>query len=182
MQRALQITARDFLLTGAMEAQIRDKAQALDSYYDRLTGCHVVVEAPVRHHRKGGPFTVRIDLKVPRGELTVTRQHGEDLSVAIRDAFDAARRRLEDYAREIRGDVKSREGPAVARVARMYANEGYGFLETADGREIYFHCNSVLDGRFGDLTTGTRVRFVEEMGERGAQASTVAILGGQRKR
>lgn len=181
MQQPLQITSRDFELTPAIEAEIRERAAKLDTYYNRITGCHVIVDAPVGHHRKGGPFSVRIDMTVPRAELTVTRQGAEDLSVAIRDAFDAARRRLEDHVREIRGDTKVHETMPVARVARLFINEGYGFLETPDGREIYFHYNSVLDGHFEDLRPGTEVRFVEEMGEKGPQASTVAILGGKRK-
>ena len=181
MQRPLQITSRDFELTPAIEADIRERAEKLETYFDRITGCHVIIEAPVGHHRKGGPFSVRIDLKLPRAELTVTRQNAEDLAVAIRDAFDAIRRRLEDHVREMRGAVKAHEGFATARVAKLFANEGYGFLETPDGREIYFHRNSVLDGHFDDLAPGTEVRFVEEAGEKGPQASTVAIVGGKRK-
>lgn len=182
MQRPLQITSRDFELTPAIEAEIRERAEKLEAYFDRITGCHVIVEAPaVGHHRKGGPFNVRIDMVVPRAELTVTKQGAEDLSVAIRDAFDAARRRLEDHVREIRGDVKAHEALPVARVARLFANEGYGFLETPDGREIYFHRNSVLEGQFDDLRPGVEVRFNEEMGDKGPQASTVAILGGKRR-
>ncbi len=179
MQRPLQITSRDFALTPAIEADIRERAEKLESYFDRITGCHVIIEAPVGHHRKGGPFSVRIDLKLPRAELTATRQDAEDLAIAIRDAFDAIRRRLEDHVREMRGAVKAHQGFATARVAKL--NDGYGFLETPDGREIYFHRNSVLDGHFEDLTAGTEVRFVEEAGEKGPQASTVAIVGGKRK-
>lgn len=106
MERSLQITSRDFPLTDAMRAAIEQHVEALEGYYGRLTGCHVVVEAPVRHHRHGGPFEVRIDLRTPQAELVVTHQHADDLAVAIREAFDAARRRLEDQLRELRGDVK----------------------------------------------------------------------------
>jgi cold shock CspA family protein len=181
VQRQLQITSRDFPLSEATEAQIRQRAEALESFYGRLTGCHVVIEAPVRHHHKGGPFNVRIDLRVPRRELSVNRQNAEDLAGAIRDAFDAACRQLEDYVRELRGDVKAHDHAPVARVTRIFPEEGYGFLETADGREIYFHRNSVLDGHFDGLQEGARVRFVEEMGEKGSQASTVAILHGGKR-
>jgi cold shock CspA family protein len=181
MQRPLQITSRDFALTGAIEAQIRQRAEALEGYWDRLTGCHVVLEAPaVRHHRKGGPFNVRIDLRVPGTELTITRQNAEDLAVAVRDAFDAARRRLEDHVRELRHDVKAHEAAPLARVARIFAKDGYGFLETHDGREIYFHRNSVVGNHFDHLTPGVEVRFVEQMGENGPQASTVTVIGGKR--
>lgn len=180
MQRELQITSRNFELTPAIEKQVRERAEALQLYFGRLTGCHVVLEAPVRHHRKGGPFNVRIDMRAPGAELSVTRQDAEDLSLAVREAFDAARRRLEDHLRELRGDVKSHEASAVARVSKIFEPEGYGFLETSEGREIYFHRNAVLDGHFGDLKPGMRVRFAEEEGEKGPQASTVTILGRQR--
>lgn len=181
MQRPLQITSRDFPLTGAIEAQIRERAEALENYWDRITGCHVVIEAPaVHHHRKGGPFNVRIDLKVPGNELSVNRQNAADLAIAVRDAFDAALRRMEDYLRELRGEVKTHEAPPLARIARIFPREGYGFLETRDGRDIYFHRNSVLGNHFDRLKPGVEVRFAEEMGENGPQASSVAPVGGKR--
>jgi len=182
MQRPVQITSRDFQLTPAMEAQIRERADDLQLYFPRLTGCHVVVEAPVHHHRKGGPFNVRIDLRTPRAEISVNHQSADDLAIAIRDAFDAARRRLEDHVRELRRDVKAHELPSVGRVARIFPEEGYGFLETSDNREIYFHRHSVLDEHFDALAPGTAVRFAEEEGDKGPQESTVAIVGGKRPR
>jgi ribosomal subunit interface protein len=176
MELPLQITARDISLSEAAEDDIRAKAAHLDTYYNGIMSCRVVVEGPVRHHRKG-PFTVRIDLSVPGAELVVDHQADADLYVAIRDAFDAARRRLEDYARRQRGAVKSHEETPRARVSRLFPEEGYGFLETPDGREIYFHRQSVLHPGFDRLAIGAEVRFVEEPGEKGPQASTVAIAG-----
>jgi len=180
MERPLQITSRDFQLTPAMEDQIRDRAADLELYFPRMTGCHVVVDAPVQHHRKGGPFEVRIDLRLPGAEVSVNRQSADDLAIAIRDAFDAARRRIEDHLRELRRNVKTHELPAIARVARIFSQDGYGFLETSDNREIYFHRNSVLDDGFDDLVPGSSVRFAEEAGEKGPQASTVVSIGGKR--
>jgi ribosomal subunit interface protein len=180
MQRSLQITSRDFALTDAMRALIERRAEALEQYFGRLTGCHVVIEAPVRHHRHGGPFKVRIDLRAPGAELSMNKQNADDLAVAIRETFDSARRRLEDHLRELRRDVKSHELPSVARVARVFESEGYGFLQTPDNREIYFHRNAVLDDQFDNLKAGTAVRFAEEEGEKGPQASTVAVVGGRR--
>jgi ribosomal subunit interface protein len=181
MQRPIQITSRDFALTDAMRALIEQRVEALEQYFGRLTGCHVVIEAPVHHHRRGGPFSVRLDLRTPRAELSVNKQSADDLAVAIREAFDSARRRLEDHLRELRRDVKSHAEPSVARVVRIFPGEGYGFLETSDNREIYFHRRSVLDERFDDLKPGTMVRFTEEEGEKGPQASTVAVLGSRRQ-
>lgn len=176
MQLPLQVTARDFALSEAAEADIRAKAGQLDQYYDGIIGCRVVVESPVRHHRKG-PFTVRIDLSVPGAEVVVDRQADADLYVAIRDAFDAARRRLEDYARRQRGTVKTHVPAPQGRVSLLHPEQGYGFITTPEGREIYFHRNSVLPPGFDQLELGTAVRFAEEAGQEGPQASTVAITG-----
>jgi len=181
MQRPLQISSRDFALTDAMRALIEKRAEALEQYFGRLTGCHVVIEAPVHHHRRGGPFNVRIDLRTPGAELSVNKQGADDLAVAIREAFDSARRRLEDHLRELRGDMKYHALASVGRVAQVFPSEGYGFLETSDKREIYFHRNAVLDRHFDDLRPGTMVRFNEEEGDKGPQASTVALQGGKRQ-
>jgi cold shock CspA family protein len=97
--------------------------------------------------------------------------------VAIRAAFDAAVRQIEDAERDLRGQVKAHSSESHGRVARFLAGENCGFIETADGREIYFHRNSVLDGAFDHLSVGSEVRFVEEVGEKGAQASTVRRIG-----
>ena len=159
MQRPVQITSRDFQLTPAMEAQIRERADDLQLYFPRLTGCHVVVEAPVHHHRKGGPFNVRI--KSPRRrERTISRsnrQAADDLAIAIRDAFDAARRRLEDHLREAQARRQgARAAVCLAALLAFSRREGYGFLETPDNREIYFHRHSVLDEHFDDLGARNR--------------------------
>jgi len=109
MQHPVRITSRDFAMTAAIETLIRKRAERLETYFDRITSCHVVLSAPnVKHHRIGGPFEVSIVLHVPGGELAVNRQHGEDLSLAVRGAFDSARRKLQDHVREMRGAVKKR--------------------------------------------------------------------------
>jgi len=96
--------------------------------------------------------------------------------VTLRDAFDAARRKLQDYARR-RGAVKALEARPHGRVSRMFQEKGYGFLETPDGREVYFHRNSVLELGFDHLQVGDRVYFAEGEGEKGPQASTVRLAG-----
>src|SRR5262245_59921056 len=97
----------------------------------------------------------------------------EDVYVAIRDAFNAAGRKLQDHARRRRGKVKAHQPAAVARVSKLFPIEDYGFLQTANGRELYFHKNSVLSPGFDRLEIGAQVHFAEEMGEKGPQASTV---------
>ncbi len=182
MQLPLQITFRNVPSSVAIEAKIREKTEKLNKLYSRLMGCRVAVEAPHRHHQ-GNLYHIRIDLTVPGGELVVNRtpsghQAHEDIYVALRDAFDAAKRELQDYVRRQRGDVKTHEPPQLqGRVAKLFPDEGYGFIETLDGYEVYFHQHSVLDNAFDELEIGSEVSFVEEEGERGPQASTVRLMG-----
>jgi cold shock CspA family protein len=110
----------------------------------------------------------------PGGELAVTREHDEDLQVALRDAFDAARRRLEDYARGQRADVKHHAPEYTGRVARIDAEQGIGFIATDDGREYYFSRANVVTPPFEHLAVGTAVRFIEEAAAEGLQAKRVS--------
>jgi cold shock CspA family protein/ribosome-associated translation inhibitor RaiA len=206
MEIPLKVTFRNMPPSKAVEDNIREKAAKLDSLFDRIMRCQVIVEAPHRHHHKGKAYQVRIDLTVPGGELVINRaprrleaahaasaeesttelaenhepsKHAahEDVYVAIRDAFNAAGRKLQDYARRRRGKVKVHEGAALARIIQLSPIEEYGFLKTADDREVYFHKNSVLPPGFDNLEIDTEVSYVEEMGEKGPQASTVRIVG-----
>ena len=98
MKLPLQITSRDFPLTESAEQLIREKAAKLDSIYDQIMGCRVTVETPHSHQNKGNSFNVKIDLTVPGSEMVIKREENEDLYVAIRDAFDAALRKLKEYS------------------------------------------------------------------------------------
>ena len=106
MQIPLQISFHGIQHSDALYSAIRERAEKLERFYDRIMSCRVVLELGARHKRQGKQFSVRIDLKMPGGEIAVTKEHDEDVQVALRDAFDAARRQLEDYARAQRGDVK----------------------------------------------------------------------------
>lgn len=177
-----QITFRNAPASPDIEAKILTEVTRLEEHKNSIISCRVVVDVPHRHHKDGNLYEVRIDLKVPGAEIAVNREPAEhteyrDIDIAIRDAFDEARRQLEDRARVKRGDVKFHEPMPHAKVVRIAADGNFGFLETPDGREIYFHKNSVLDGKFRDLVVGSEVRFVEELGEKGPQASTVHPVG-----
>lgn len=176
MKLDLQITAHSIELSDFAREDIREKAEKLDKFYDRIMRCRVVVDVPHRHKHEGILYDVHIYMTVPGSELIVKREPGEDLTVAIRDAFDAARRKLEDFVRRQRGDVKHHEEIPPALVTSLFSDKGYGFLTTPDGREIYFHENSILNKDFNKLRIGMEVRFAEEQGEKGPQASTVTVL------
>jgi len=194
----LQVTFRNLESSEEVKGWIQEEAGKLDEFYGKITGCRVVVELPNRHRKSGNLYHVRVDLTVPGGEMVVKRQPHrrslpgrverevtkrleikaphKDLRQAINDAFSATRRRLQGYSSRQRGDVKIHEAAPLARVARLFPVEGYGFLAAADGREIYFHKNSVLNDAFDRLETGSAVSFTEEKGEKGPQASTVKML------
>ena len=175
MKAALQISAREFELTEAMEKAVRERAEKLNRFYERVMGCRVVLEAPHQHQQKGVLYNVRVDMTVPGGELVVKREPNEDLYVAIGDAFDTAERQLQEYGEKQRGDVKRHDEAPRGVVTTLFPERGYGFLTDSDGREVYFHKNSVLGDRFKEIEIGTEVRFVEELGEKGPQASTVRL-------
>lgn len=178
----MQISFRGLDHSDAVEQNVRERAQKLERFHDHIIGCRVVVEAPHQHHHKGGLFRVKIDITVPDGELIVNRspdQHHahEDVYVALRDAFQAARRQLEGYTRKRRGKVKAHEVPPHGRIVALYPEMDYGTIQTPDGREIYFHRNSVVEADFDQLAEQMEVRFHEEPGEEGPKATTVHVIG-----
>lgn len=182
MQIPAQISFRHMEANEEIEALVRAKVDKLETFGDQIIGCRVVIEPAGKHHEHGNLYSVRIDVTVPHEEIVVTRTPSErtefrDIQVAIRDAFDAAKRQLEDYIRRRRGLVKTLESMPHARVSRLVADEDHGFLQTPEGREIYFHRNSVVNDQFDHLGVGAEVAFVEQSGEKGPQASTVRIVG-----
>ena len=100
----LQITLRNLSHSDALDALIRERVEKLNSFHPRISRCRVTVE--LAGHSQGKQFIVRVSVKVPGAEIAVDRQHNEDAHVAVREAFDAARRQLEDHIRLQRGDVK----------------------------------------------------------------------------
>jgi ribosomal subunit interface protein len=187
MATSVQVSFRHLDYSPFIATAVRKKAARLQRFYPRITSLRVMIEPSMRRRHQGDLYHIRIDMTVPGKEIVVKRSPSahhahEDVYVAIRDAFDAARRQLEDYVRvNFRGRQRHREGPMHARVIRVIPNEECGFLEADDGREIYFHKNSVLNGDFDNLEPGAEVRFAEEEGQEGPQASSVAKIGKEGK-
>lgn len=175
MKVPLEISTRKVTLTEETEELIREKARKLDTFHDGIISCRVVAEVPHRSQKKGGAYNVRIEISVPGAEVVVKREPDKDLQVAITNAFEAAERQLKSYAKKQRGEVKRHEEKPSARVSKLFREDGYGFLLTPDGREIYFHENAVLNGKFECIEIGTDVSYVERMGEEGAQASSITV-------
>jgi cold shock CspA family protein len=183
MQVPLQIVFEHIGHSDALEAAVRKEAQRLERFYDRITSARVVIARPQHRHHKGDTYCVRIHLAVPGGKhIDVTREPAatgrhEDAHVTIRDAFDAAGRQLQDQTRKLEGEVKAHEAQPHGTIASLVPEHDHGFIAASDGREIYFHRNSVADGKFGDLEVGQEVRFSESAGDKGPQATFVRPVG-----
>ena len=180
MQIPLQIVFRGIPQSEAVEAKIREKVEKLDKFHPHIMSCRVAVEAEHKHHHQGNQYHIRIDITTPRKELVVSREHHdqqayEDIYVALRDAFNAAKRQLEDYARLDRGEVKIHDQQKTGEVVRLFPEKNHGFIQLQDGREVYFHRNSVHGEGFDALTVGSEVRFIEEDDDLGPQASSVYL-------
>lgn len=183
MQIPLEISYRDINKTDELEKLLRMKVRKLERVCNYITSCRVAVEKPHRTIIGRNPYRIRIDLRVPPGhELVVERKAGEgemsdSLEKVIRYAFDAAKKQLEKLVEIQRDKIKSHPQQEIsAFIERIFYDKGYGFLRTLNGREIYFHENSIANEEFRNLETGVGVNFNEEQGENGPQASTVHVI------
>ncbi|MEW6585460.1 MAG: cold shock domain-containing protein [Nitrospirota bacterium] len=181
MQIPLKIVLRDVSpYEDVIRSEVTKLAEKLDKRYPRITGCRVAVERPHKHHKEGNVFGATIVVHVPQKEIVVSRERAlrhshEDIFLAVHEAFKEVERQLEEYALVQYGDVKEHDLLPHGIVAKLFPEKGYGFIQSTGGREIYFHRNSVLDG-FENLQIGAEVRYSEEEGEKGPQASSVKLV------
>ncbi|NNG03567.1 MAG: HPF/RaiA family ribosome-associated protein [Inquilinus sp.] len=184
MQIPLEVAFRNMDHSDAVETRIGEKLAKLERFFDHITQVRVAVEAPHRHQHTGKLFRVAIEISVPGKKLIVNHagpknQAHEDVYVALRDAFAAATRQLEDYVRTLRGHVKVHEAPPHGRVLQVFAEEGYGYVQTSDGQEVYFNRNAVPDDGFDELGPGIEVRVTvapDDSGD-GPRAQYVKAVG-----
>jgi ribosomal subunit interface protein len=182
MQVPLEIQFRNMDASETVEAAVRERVAKLEHLADSIIGCRVTIEAPHRRHQQGNLYNVQVELRYAGGEAVANRAPAakhvhEDVYVALRDAFKAARRQIQDRMRVRRGDVKHHEPHNTGAIVSLDKAADFGRIGTPDNREVYFHRNSVLNANFDSLEVGTRVRFDEEAGDEGPQCSTVHILG-----
>jgi len=185
METPVQVTFQDIEHSDSIESLIREKVAKLEEFHGRITSCRVAVSQPRARGRQGHLYKVRVDITVPGGkEIVASRDPGvdhshEDITVAIRDAFDAANRQLQDYARRRGGEVKRTVQPPHGRITQIFKTKDHGFILSPDGEDVYFHRNAVSDGDFDDLEVGMEVRYAVAEGEspNGPQATTVTPTG-----
>lgn len=177
MQIPLQITFRDLPHSPVLDSQIRRHAEKLDDFHNHLMACKIVIDMPQNRQHQGKLYNIRINLTVPGKELVVTHNVNEDFFIALREAFDDAKRQLEEIADKRHRTIaraNHQKLPKYGYVTQLFPNEGYGFIETVDGHEVYFH-ECVVTPTFKQLKLGTEVQFLEESGEKGPQAARVKI-------
>ena len=160
----------------AVETAAREKGAKLDQFCPDLMSCTVTVELLHKHRQQGRQFAVRIDVTLPpQLELTVSRVHDEDAYVALRDAFDAMRRQVEDAARRIRREEKHHAEPLRGEVVRLDPEGRHGFIRAGDGEDYYFAPENVTGVPFEHLEIGTPVQFIPEVAAEGRQAKRVSV-------
>lgn len=183
METPLELTFRGVDHTEDRESLVREKVAKLEEVCDTITTCQVIVERDHESKQSGNPLQMRVTLHVPRHrDVVVSRELTVDEAVdpfpsLAAEVFESVRRQLSDIREQQRGQVKADVGiDHLAVVAKLFPERDYGFLETMDRREIFFHRNAVLNNDFDRLEPGVGVRFVEEEGEKGPQASSVLIV------
>jgi len=178
----LQIIFHHIDKSEALEERTREEIQKLGQFHPAIKNCRVVIEQLHRHHRQGNLFHVRIDLHIKGHTLIAQREPGlnhtyADVYVALRDAFKAMRRQLEDLVRHQQGNVKHHEEKPHGHITEISTDKTFGRIESVEGRWLYFHRNSLIGGDLDKLQVGTPVYYVEDSGEDGPQASSVYPVG-----
>jgi cold shock CspA family protein/ribosome-associated translation inhibitor RaiA len=184
MERPLDIAFHNMDSSPAIEEEIRRHVDRLETRYGRLVGCRVSVEALHQQHQKGNVYEVHITLSVPGKDLAVSREPHRakehyahpDIHTSLRDAFKVAERQLETFKGHIREDVTAPSASALSgQVTQIEPGADHGFILNSTGSQVYFHRDSVTDGRFEDLREGDLVHYVEEEGDAGPTATKVRV-------
>jgi ribosome-associated translation inhibitor RaiA len=182
VQVPLQVEFRHIDRPEWLEREIKRRAQRLERHADDLISCRVVVDKPQHRKRSGERYHVVVDIEVPGKEIVVSRDPGRDEGhvdplVAVNQAFEAAERQLRSYHRLRHREIKPRDPHLRGRIVELNPAKHFGRIESADGREIYFHRNSVIESTLEALEVGNEVSFNEEPGEQGPQATFVKVVG-----
>jgi cold shock CspA family protein/ribosome-associated translation inhibitor RaiA len=171
----VHIEVRNLKILPEWREEIEEELARLQKHYhDPIL--HARVEIIGTAHHRLGAFEVHLVVNVPGDTITLIRQ-GDMVMPLLVKAFDALDRRLEQHSQMVQQEIKAHaEVGEPGRVARLFPDDDYGFIETDDGREIYFHAHAVKKGKFSHLRPGTTVRFAQEAGDQGPQAIWVQPL------
>lgn len=182
-----EITYRDVEKTPAIDTLVQEKIAKLERHCDYISSCQIAIEKIHDRPRHGSPYRVRIDLTIPPNHELVADSNPPEptqyvaLDTVIRDAFSKMERQLKDLTTQQREHDQAKDhshsgDDTTALVTRLFREDGYGFLKTLNGEDIYFHRNSVLHDEFDRIEVGTGVRFSAEEGNQGLQATSVQVV------
>ncbi len=174
MQAPLQITMRNIDHSAAVEERIREKANKLNKFSDRIISCEVVVEQSQAFQKSGTLYNIRIHLTLPRKALVVNHNEQENLYVAIREAFNDMVRKVEAADQILEGEVKHHSPIIHGEIIRLF-DEGFGFIQDTVGDEYYFNKDSLVNHPFTHLQIGMPVHFIEKVGDEGLRACRVSV-------
>ncbi len=206
MQVPPEISVKGFEMTGEVDTLLQNQIARLERVCDYITSIRVAIEKEQGRHQLGNPYRIRLDVRVPPNhEIVVKRQSvlhenlrntpepeaeleriskrslssrkDEPLPSAVRRSFDSARRQLEKLVEVQRKDVKIHpQNQVMGFVEKILRDDNYGFIRSIEGQQVYFHKNSCLHGEWDRIEVGTGVRYVEEVGDKGLQATSVEIV------
>ncbi len=184
MDRPLEIAFHNLQASESVEAEIRRQVERLEERHGPLTGCRVSVEALHQQHQTGNLYEVHVILSVRGRELAVSREphHAKeryahpDVHTTVRDAFKAIEKQLSGLRERRRGSAQgAADGPLSGQVALIEPGADHGFLIDNGGTQLYFHRDSVTNGRFETLQAGDVVHYVPETTDTGPVAVKVRL-------
>ena len=199
MQTTPEITFKGLERTTSIDKLITRGIAKLERVCDYIISARITVEQIQTRHRTDNPYRILIEISIrDRPDIVVERlsnkirktvddpdkvnsrparkRNGreEALPAFIISTFDSARRELEKIIEKQRGAVKVHpQQRAQAIVEKIFRDQEYGFLRASDGQSVYFNRNSVLHDHWEHLKVGTAVRYTQEIGDKGLQASIV---------
>ena len=171
----LKIEARNVELRKGWQARIQEEKDKLVRHYPNLV-LHLRVSIEATAHHKEGGFEIKLVATVPNDTVVVTRK-AETVRLALTESFNVLTLQLKEIQRKKRKSKKNPHHAAptdgVGVIRKLSPHESYGFITSADERDIYFHENSLKNINMDDLTEGDSVIFGESSGDKGPQATWV---------
>ena len=182
MQVAPEVIFKGVERTAWVEEMVAEKLSHLERFSQDITRCHVTLTREQSSQKTGNHYSMMVEVRVPRQHDLAVRKQKQivdmrtQLPAMIKAAFDAIEKQLKKTVELRRHDEKTHDAQPRGLVEKIFA-DGYGFIRTMDdGRQFYFHRNSVLHDDFDRLEVGAQVRFTAQEGEEGPQASSVQLL------
>lgn len=201
-----EVSVKGFVMTHDIDTLLTNKIAGLEKVCNYITGIRVAIEKDQGRHQMGNPYRIRLDIRVPPNhEIVVSRQtvlhndtrmpaepetdlamiykrqsrlrKDEPLPTAIRYTFDSARRRLKKLVELQRKQIKTHpQNQVMGFIEKIFRDGDYGFIRSLQGQQVYFHKNSIIHIDWDRLEVGTGIRYVEENGDKGLQASSLEIV------